>query len=68
MPELPREPGEPDLAAPATQDDGECTTAAATGAATAGGATLLAQTWDWQGDQRAACVLLRVRAPASPRS
>ncbi|GAB4439223.1 MAG: C45 family autoproteolytic acyltransferase/hydolase [Chloroflexi bacterium OHK40] len=47
-------------------DDGECTTAAASGAATAGGETLLAQTWDWQGDQRAACVLLRVRAPGEP--
>lgn len=47
-------------------DDGECTTAAATATATATGATLLAQTWDWQGDQRAACVLLRVQAPGEP--
>lgn len=66
VPELPREPGEPDLAASAAHDDGECTTAAASGEATATGATLLAQTWDWQGDQRAACVLLRVRAPSEP--
>lgn len=47
-------------------EDGECTTAAAAGPATAGGGTLLAQTWDWQGDQRAACILLRVRAPGEP--
>lgn len=47
-------------------DDGECTTAAAAGAATAGGGAFLAQTWDWQGDQRAACVLLRVQAPGEP--
>lgn len=47
-------------------DDGECTTAAAQPAATAGGTTVLAQTWDWQGDQRGACVLLRVRAPGEP--
>jgi isopenicillin-N N-acyltransferase-like protein len=67
VPEHPREPGEPDLAAPAAPgDDGECTTAAASGPATASGATILAQTWDWQGDQRAACVLLRVRAPGEP--
>lgn len=67
VPEHAPEPGEPDLAAsPAAPDDGECTTAAAAGAATASGATLLAQTWDWQGDQRAACVLLRVRAPGEP--
>jgi isopenicillin-N N-acyltransferase-like protein len=52
------------VAAPA--DDGECTTAAASGAASASGATLLAQTWDWQGDQRAACVLLRVQSPGEP--
>jgi isopenicillin-N N-acyltransferase-like protein len=47
-------------------DDGECTTAAAQPQATATGATILAQTWDWQGDQRAACILLRVRAPGEP--
>ncbi len=41
-------------------DDGECTTAAATPPATANGGVWLAQTWDWQGDQRAACVLLRI--------
>jgi isopenicillin-N N-acyltransferase-like protein len=47
-------------------DDGECTTAAAQPSATATGATVLAQTWDWQGDQRAACILLRVRAGGEP--
>lgn len=47
-------------------DDGECTTAAAMGPATADGGVLLAQTWDWQGDQRAACVLLRIQAPGEP--
>jgi len=57
--------GPPPQAAPGV-DDGECTTAAASGASTAQGGTLLAQTWDWQGDQRAACVLLRVRAPGEP--
>lgn len=56
----------PPSVADATADDGECTTAAASGAATASGTTLLAQTWDWQGDQRAACILLRVRAPGEP--
>jgi isopenicillin-N N-acyltransferase-like protein len=73
VPEHALEPGEADLAAGAGMaagagavDDGECTTAAAAGAATGSGATLLAQTWDWQGDQRAACVLLRVRAPGEP--
>jgi isopenicillin-N N-acyltransferase-like protein len=65
VPEHALEPGEPDRVAPAA-DDGECTTAAAHGAATAAGGTILAQTWDWQGDQRAACVLLRVRAPGEP--
>lgn len=64
VPEHPDQP-QPALVAPPA-DDGECTTAAATGAATAGNTTLLAQTWDWQGDQRAACVLLRVRAPGEP--
>ncbi len=47
-------------------DDGECTTAAAQPATTTHGGTLLAQTWDWQGDQRDACVLLRVHAPGEP--
>jgi isopenicillin-N N-acyltransferase-like protein len=47
-------------------DDGECTTAAAQPSATEAGVTILAQTWDWQGDQRAACILLRVRAPGEP--
>jgi isopenicillin-N N-acyltransferase-like protein len=65
VPEHAPEPGELQPAG-AAADDGECTTAAASGGATASGATLLAQTWDWQGDQRAACVLLRVRAPGEP--
>ena len=47
-------------------DDGECTTAVALPVATANGTTLLAQTWDWSGDQRAACVLLRVREAGKP--
>ncbi|WP_322820549.1 C45 family peptidase [Chloroflexus sp.] len=52
---------------PATSsDDGECTTAAATSPATANGGVWLAQTWDWQGDQRTACVLLRVSGPDTP--
>ncbi|NNJ10414.1 peptidase C45 [Chloroflexales bacterium ZM16-3] len=59
-----------DAPAPATGvapvDDGECTTAAAQPSASATGTTILAQTWDWQGDQRRACILLRVRAPGEP--
>jgi isopenicillin-N N-acyltransferase-like protein len=46
-------------------DDGECTTVAALPEAT-GGQTLLAQTWDWSGDQRAACIMLRLSAPGKP--
>jgi isopenicillin-N N-acyltransferase like protein len=65
VPEHPLEPGEPDRAAQAI-DDGECTTAAAANPATRDGRTWLAQTWDWQGDQRAACIMLRVRAPGEP--
>ncbi len=63
-------PSHPDDGAPpspaAPIDDGECTTAAAQPAATAAGTTILAQTWDWQGDQRAACILLRVRGHGEP--
>lgn len=47
-------------------DSGECTTVAALPEATAGGQTLLAQTWDWTGNQRAACVVLRIAAPGQP--
>jgi isopenicillin-N N-acyltransferase-like protein len=47
-------------------DDGECTTVAALPVATAHGGTLLAQTWDWSGDQRAACVILRIHGPDLP--
>lgn len=64
VPSLPDD--EPAINGQPAGDDGECTTAAATGRATATGTTLLAQTWDWQGDQRAACVLLRVQAPGEP--
>lgn len=53
-------------AATGQADPGECTTVAALPGATADGRTLLAQTWDWNGDQRAACVLLRVSAPGKP--
>ncbi len=71
VPEHALEPGEFDHAAiapggPTSSDDGECTTAAVTGPASMDGRTLLAQTWDWQGDQRAACVLLRIEDPHSP--
>lgn len=47
-------------------DFGECTTAAADNTATEGGTTILAQTWDWQGLQRKACVLLRIYASGQP--
>lgn len=46
-------------------DHGECTTVAALPAAT-GGPTILAQNWDWTGDQRAACVVLRIHQPGLP--
>lgn len=45
---------------------GECTTLAALPGATKNGAPLLAQTWDWYGEQRAACLLLRIEAPGAP--
>jgi isopenicillin-N N-acyltransferase-like protein len=51
---------------PQPPDTGECTTVAALPAATKNGGTLLAQNWDWTGDQRAACIMLRVRAPGKP--
>lgn len=44
----------------------ECTTFTALPEATTDGRTWLAQNWDWSGDQRAACVLLRVHAPGKP--
>jgi isopenicillin-N N-acyltransferase-like protein len=44
----------------------ECTTIAALPGATAGGATLLAQTWDWIGSQRDACVVLHIHEPDRP--
>jgi isopenicillin-N N-acyltransferase-like protein len=58
---------DPAITPPGTPiDDGECTTAGGTGPATADGQALLAQTWDWQGDQRAACLLLRTSGPDIP--
>lgn len=67
VPQHPEEAGAPVAAVgPNPLDDGECTTAAAQPAATTHGGTLLAQTWDWQGDQRGACVMLRVESPGEP--
>jgi isopenicillin-N N-acyltransferase-like protein len=57
----------PPTAAQAGYDPGECTTLAALPEATANRETLLAQTWDWSGDQRAACVLLQIEQPDGPR-
>jgi isopenicillin-N N-acyltransferase like protein len=46
---------------------GECTTVAALPEAASDGATTyLAQTWDWNGGQRAACLVLRIQAPGEP--
>lgn len=45
---------------------GECTTVAAFPGATKLNNTLLAQTWDWYGEQRAACVILRIEEPDAP--
>ena len=47
-------------------DLSECTTVVATPEASAHGKTWLAQNWDWSGDQRAACVLLRIKQPNKP--
>jgi len=66
VPELPPEAMPSNMATTPPADDGECTTAAATAPATRDGRTLLSQTWDWQGDQRAACLMLRVHAPNEP--
>lgn len=44
-------------------DFGECTAIAVTPARSRTGETLLAQNWDWLGDQRASLVLLREREP-----
>lgn len=54
------------FASAALADFGECTSAAADKSVTTMGATILAQTWDWQGDQRAACVVLRIYSPDHP--
>lgn len=62
---VPQHPVEP-LATGAMRDAlAECTTIAALPAA-ASGKTWLAQNWDWSGDQRAACVLLRISEPGAP--
>lgn len=47
-------------------EHGECTTVAATGAATGSATPLLGQTWDWYGNQRAACLLLHIVEPGRP--
>lgn len=69
-----RESAHPDFAAAQASNrradvplHGECTTVAALPTATAAGNTLLAQTWDWYGEQRTACVVLRIDAPGEPR-
>lgn len=54
-------PAEAALPAPS-----ECTMAAALPGASKGERSYLAQTWDWNGEQRAACVLLRIEAPGEP--
>ncbi len=51
---------------PASPDWGECTTLAALPQVTSTHHTYLAQTWDWIGDQRRACVLLRVHSDEHP--
>jgi isopenicillin-N N-acyltransferase-like protein len=65
---VPQHADEPPPSLPATSapDDGECTTLVALPEASAGGVPWLAQTWDWNGDQRAACLLLRIHAPGQP--
>ncbi|MFQ3584530.1 MAG: C45 family peptidase [Cyanobacteriota bacterium] len=50
----------------ANLDWGECTTLAALPQVTATQHTYLAQTWDWIGDQRSACLVLRIHAPDHP--
>ncbi len=47
-------------------EQGECTAVAVLPEASRDGRTWLAQNWDWTGDQRAACVLLRIDAPDRP--
>ena len=47
-------------------DTGECTAIAVSPAASATGESLLAQNWDWIGEQREALVLLRVREGNHP--
>jgi len=51
---------------PAKSDGGECTTLAALPQVTSTHHTYLAQTWDWIGEQRRACVLLRVHSDTHP--
>ncbi|MEN9226461.1 MAG: C45 family peptidase [Thermostichus sp. DRC_bins_24] len=57
---------DPNPSTGAAPDWGECTTLAALPEATATRRTYLAQTWDWIGDQRRACVLLHVQADEHP--
>jgi isopenicillin-N N-acyltransferase-like protein len=47
-------------------DLGECTAIAVAPGASATGATLLAQNWDWVGAQREAMILLRIPADGDP--
>ncbi|WP_298821775.1 C45 family autoproteolytic acyltransferase/hydolase [Chloroflexus sp.] len=63
---VPEHPAKPTSVGNTAGDGGECTTAAAAPPATANNRVWLAQTWDWQGDQRAACVLLRIESPNAP--
>ncbi len=44
----------------------ECTTVAALPEASADGHTWLAQNWDWNGDQRPACIVLRIAQSGRP--
>ena len=63
---VPQHSNEPQAELAVAGDMSECTTVAATPMASANGHTWLAQNWDWSGDQRAACVLLRVVQPGKP--
>ncbi|MEP7284481.1 MAG: C45 family peptidase [Chloroflexota bacterium] len=47
-------------------DHSECTALAVLPQASATSEPILAQNWDWHGDQRAACILLRIHAPGLP--
>lgn len=47
-------------------DSGECTAIAVSPAASASGASLLAQNWDWVGSQREAMIVLRIPESDAP--